>query len=613
MMMPRAGDIPVTFDTESTDGFRIGLMADFGLDMSDAEDITLDDIIYIDTTPNGGIIAGSNPGAMLIAVYRYLKKCGCRWLFPGIDGEWIPNVDALPAVKYRKMADHRYRGQCNEGAEFQANMMEVINFEPKIGLNSFMMEGDIPYGCYDSYFSRSGNSFRKKEKIQPSTVLQWRRQCEMEVQKRGLHLHGMGHGWTTDPFGLYFALDNTPEYIAPDVKNRFALVNGKRDVYGILANTNFCMSNAENRDIVAKYVADHAQVQNNLEYLHVWLSDGTNNDCECENCRDKRAADWYVILLNDIDAELERRGLNTHIVFIMYHATMWKPVEEKIKNTKRFTLLYAPITRKYTETYGETPDLSAVRPYVLNKNVFPKGMAECLGYLQDWKEVWPGDCFCYEYHFWRHQGYDPSGMYLAELLHHDVAALRKNGLHGMIEDGSQRSYFPTGLAYYVYGETLFDASSDFDELREDYLSHAFGENWRLAEEFLNKIRKHIDFAYLSGLMSADEEKGLYYNPEVSELAKQVPMIVREFAPVIEANLDQPYRAASVSWQMLEYLSIYVDMLSKAIAYKAVGDDENAKTAAKECFDKMSELEVYIEHWYDQHMIYYALKRVFGLE
>jgi len=61
------------------------------------------------------------------------------------------------------------------------------------------------------------------------------------------------------------------------------------------------------------------------------------------------------------------------------------------------------------------------------------------------------------------------------------------------------------------------------------------------------------------------------------------------------------------------LSIYVDMLSKAIAYKAVGDDENAKTAAKECFDKMSELEVYIEHWYDQHMIYYALKRVFGLE
>ena len=85
MMMPRCGEISIKYAPEAADGFRIGLMSDFGLDTSDAEDITLDDIIYIDADKSGGIIAGSNPVATLIAIYRYLRFCGCRWIFPGVD------------------------------------------------------------------------------------------------------------------------------------------------------------------------------------------------------------------------------------------------------------------------------------------------------------------------------------------------------------------------------------------------------------------------------------------------------------------------------------------------------------------------------------------------
>ena len=147
MMMIYSGDVSISYMPDATDGFRIGLMSDFGLDTSDAEDITLDDIIYINTTPEGGIIAGSNPVATLISVYRYLRFCGCRWLFPGIDGEFVPSVEALPSVNYRKLADHRYRGQCNEGAEYQHNMIETIDFSPKIGLNTYMLEFDNPC-CY---------------------------------------------------------------------------------------------------------------------------------------------------------------------------------------------------------------------------------------------------------------------------------------------------------------------------------------------------------------------------------------------------------------------------------------------------------------------------------
>ena len=58
------------------------------------EDPTLDDAIAIDVRSRQGIIAGTNPRAVLIATYRYLTELGCRWVRPGTDGEIIPAVDA---------------------------------------------------------------------------------------------------------------------------------------------------------------------------------------------------------------------------------------------------------------------------------------------------------------------------------------------------------------------------------------------------------------------------------------------------------------------------------------------------------------------------------------
>ena len=70
MMMPRCGDISIEYKPDATEGFRLGLMQDFGLDVSEAPDVELDDILHIDTDENGGIIAGDNPRSVLLAVYR---------------------------------------------------------------------------------------------------------------------------------------------------------------------------------------------------------------------------------------------------------------------------------------------------------------------------------------------------------------------------------------------------------------------------------------------------------------------------------------------------------------------------------------------------------------
>jgi DNA segregation ATPase FtsK/SpoIIIE-like protein len=73
--------------------------------------------------------------------------------------------------------------------------------------------------------------------------------------------------------------------------------------------------------------------------------------------------------------------------------------------------------------------------------------------------MWEGDTFCYEYHFMDFQYFDVSNMFMSKILYDDICALKSQGLSGIIEDGSQRSYFPTGFQFHVYGETLFEAAA----------------------------------------------------------------------------------------------------------------------------------------------------------
>ena len=62
MMMPGCGEIDIAYNPKATSGFRLGLLEEFGLP-NEAEDPAMDDIVHIDPTEQGGILAGSNPAA----------------------------------------------------------------------------------------------------------------------------------------------------------------------------------------------------------------------------------------------------------------------------------------------------------------------------------------------------------------------------------------------------------------------------------------------------------------------------------------------------------------------------------------------------------------------
>ena len=607
MMMPECGEIFIKYAPDAKDGFRLGLMSDFGLDTSEADDIELDDILHIDADENGGIIAGSNPRSVLMAVYRYLQENGCRWLFPGIDGEFIPMQDIKP-VRYHKMADMRVRGQCNEGAEIQSNMMDTIDFTPKIGLNTYMLEFECPCVYYDRFYKSTFNPNHDPEPVTPEQIVQWKRQCEAEISKRGLQFHDMGHGWTAEPFGLdttyrwRFGEAEAANAPVPEGSRQFlAMTDGKRKVHARgPMNTQFCMSNPEARRLVVNYISDYAANHQNVDFLHVWLADSTNNHCECEECRKKIPSDWYVILMNELDRELTARKLHTRIVFISYCDTAWPPLEENLENPKRFSILSAPISRSYTESVPENVDDATYPPYERNKiKLFPK-VAPYIKCAKEWQEICRAPLILYEYHFWVNQYYDPSAIKFARVIYDDTINYKKHGLNGLINDCSQRSYWPNGFAFFVYGQTQFDTSVPFETLLEDYFSHAYGDDWREVLKLFEKIGKALDSEFISGNRSINPKISKFYNPTVANDLRSMKAIAEDYKDFIDAHRVCEYRAQTVAYKLLRYYMEYCVGLAECLTLKCYGAGEEARKMFERFYTEFNrhewELATYCDHY-----------------
>ena len=620
MMMPECGNVEISYNLEAKEGFRLGLMQDFGLDVSDAKEPDLDDILYIDTDACGGIIAGDNPRSVLLAVYEYLRQNGCRWLMPGVDGEFIPMQDIKP-VKYRHAPTSRYRGWCNEGSEYQSDMLDAIDFVAKVGMNVFMLEFFTPMSYYRSYYTHVQNTMnRAPEPVSQKQVLQWKRQCEAEISKRGLMFHDIGHGWTTQPFGIdadlrSISADEINARLSDEQKQFLALcalTGGKRAVWRFGTCTQFCMSSPKARRIVAEYVADYALSHSNSDYLHVWLADDRNNHCECDECQKKIPTDWYVMLLNEIDEELTKRNLNTRVAFIAYRETAFAPETVTLNNPDRFAMLFAPSGRRFSIPLSKAEKLTEAPRYVRNKNI-PMTTAETLYNFKDWMKVWDGANLAYEYHFYRHFYYDMGGISLANIVNDDVKFYGANNIHGVIEDGSQRCFFPTGLVFYTYARTLYDSSLTPEEIKKEYFETAFGEDWQKFADYLEKLGKTFGHEYFSSEANIDTGRSEWYNPEKVDDLKAVKEVVAEGRKLIAEHYNSDYRVRTVSVRLLEFHADYAEMFADALVSKCVGDDEKALEKYEIMRAECGRRELEFERWYDHAAAFSHFDRWFRAE
>lgn len=603
MMMPEGGEIEITYAPQAKDGFRLGLLEDFGLPF-EGEDPKLDDVLHIETDTQGGILAGSNPRSVLFSVYRYLRENGCRWLYPGIDGDYVPMQDIVP-VSYHKLADHRYRGFCDEGYTSQTNMLECIEYYTKLELNTFNLEFFNPVNYYNRYYGHMQNeTHRMPEPVSDTQVLQWRRMCETELGKRGLHVTGIGHGWSGRAMGFPEnpkAAGNEKDDInllTPEQRSCIAMLDGERKLYtGRLFFSQLCMSNPLVQEKMSDAVVEYAKNHQNYTRITFSLSDGSKNYCECPECIKMRPADWRNIILNKIDEKLTAAGLDTKIGFSMYVDTMFPPEHIKLNNPSRFAMSYCPITRDYTTSITEDTPVPEVPEFIYNGWKAPT-TEEGYALLKQWQKCFSGDFFCYEYHFWRTQYRDPSGYYLAKRLYEDVRSLKTMGVAGMVEDGSQRSAFPNGFPVYIYAETLMNRDCDFEVVRADYFKHIYGSDWQKVDAILRNVSKAFDFEYMQGLHSEKPEFSQFYAPSrVSRLAA-VHDLAEQIRFHFAKHKNMPVRVQTVSWRLLNRYAEWLDWMADIVTLKAQGRDYEAKALSVKFTNEFGAYELELERYYD---------------
>ena len=479
MMMPECDDIAISYEPDAKDGFRLGLLEDFGLP-NEATNVKLDDVIHVDTDEQGGILAGSNPRSVLFAVYRFLRLNGCRWLFAGPDGEYIPR-QAVTAQNYHKLADHRFRGHTTEGDPSFEQVLDYIDFHAKQELNFYGPMGIHTY--HYRYYNHDRNDMnRDPEPVSASLVDQWKGVFLAELKKRGMFLKDGEHGQVAQTIGIEpferAAYKKGEKVLTEEQKSKVAMIGGKRDLFRKdIYYTNLCLSRPELRTKYVQVLADFAESHRHIDLIGLSFADGNHNHCECENCRGRRPSEYLVMIANELDEELTKRGVDTMFNFSTYVDMMFAPQVEKIKNPDRFYIQFTPITRSYTGSITENTVFPEPGAYH-ERNVWdaPKSIEDCAAHLLAWRKNFPGPCYGYEYHFWRAQYRDPGLMDISRRVYEDILSLKLMDMQGYLQDGSNMSFFPHGFHGHIYAEALMDRDCDYDATMEDCVAHL--QAWR---------------------------------------------------------------------------------------------------------------------------------------
>jgi hypothetical protein len=295
-----------------------------------------------------------------------------------------------------------------------------------------------------------------------------------------------------------------------------------------------------------------------------------------------------------------------------FNQSLHEILKETIKNHKRFSLLVAPITRTYTMTLPDTPSEITLRPFERNKLVSPKNLEESFAYLKEWDKAYVGSKMSYEYHFWRHLFSDPSTLTMARRINEDVKAYKANGINGMIQDGSQRCFFPSGYVFYTYARTLLDPSLTEEDIRKDYFSAAYGENWEEFYSYLERLGELVDFNYFYGLDSENHKVSPYYSPKKAEdfaLAKE--HIKKVGRPLIEKHFNSDDRVKTVSVRLLMHHADFTEMLCDALIKKALAKDDEADRVLSDFRVEFGKRESELELFYDHSLAFKQYTFVFS--
>lgn len=527
-----------------------------------------DDAFKINVTNGKGTITATNERAVLIGIYHFFKKQGCRFLRPGKDGEYIPQIEKCVDVNETWYAKVRHRGTTsmqlwNKQAGYQS-VIDYLDWLPKMAMNTFFNELEDYYDFIKTEFAKN-TPYDEGIILSYESYLKGHKKTMEELKKRHLLYHNAGHGWTIK---MMEGIDCLTFNAVDDKCNNteiLALTNGKRQIFNQKPmHTNLCYSNENVRKGLAKLVLEYALSHPETDFVHFWLADFFGNLCECENCKQKRHSDWYVMILNEIDCILTEAGCDMKVVFLIYFELLYPPITERPNNPDRFVLMFAPYGRDFSKPYSYwTP--KDYKPKL--NNDFTRAdmdMSLYLKQLSDWQKVFEGDSFVFDYMFFDHTYFENlCHVNHSKVLYDDCMTIKDYGLNGKIECGYVRALTPTAVAFYTMFTELFYGNTNYDELYKDYFESMYGKDQKVSD-FLEYISSLMPYEFTKN------QRNYFTAEEKSNIVKIIERSKR-FKDEI-SNIVADNKMTKTNYR---YFSEFINILiAYGNALKAKSDNEN---------------------------------------
>lgn len=572
-------DEKVVISKKSENGITLGCDSE---NLPKVEDKVFDDAIYIDIKNGKGVIFGTNPRAVLIGVYRYLKELGCAFIRPGADNEVIPLVNYKEKeVFVSEKASYRHREVCIEGAVSFEHVSDMLDFIPKIAMNGYYMQFLKPYGFFRKWYNHEDNPYIEAEPKTDEELDKYLDALDEEIEKRGLLYFAVGHGWNSNPLGINASYWDKEEEPTEEIRQYLAELNGKRDWFeGIPLDTNLCYSNPKVQNLMTDYAVNYCKEHKNVDCIVFWLADRVGNTCECSECKKGIFSDHYVKLLNLLDEKLTKENIKTKVAF---SSKFNLPVKEKFNKTDRIIKMSCPIFRNQAGGYPDVitedylPKLPVFNENETQYNRIFNSIPHNVAKFNMWNKFYGGDTVIYDYQLIWYIHETPGYMFSAETIGKDVKNLKVMGLNGMNSCQVQRLFFPTALPMLSLAENLWDRTTDFDKLTKRYFNQAFGEDG----EKLKNLLLRIDHPEIIKRMETcgdalawEETKGNKTVKMLSDSYKAAEEI-KILAQDNVKNNNHP-KAVKKSWEYIsyypEFAKLYTDML-----VASYGEDDIKKT------------------------------------
>ena len=550
------------------------------------KDPTLDDSIAIDIEGGCGYITGSNKRSVLIAVYRFFREAGVAFVRPGRDGEIIPRLDSYAIkVKLAESAAQRYRGICLEGSAGYEHIVEMIDFAPKIGMNIFFTQLWRPTFALTRWYENKRSPAYIPEGLTEEAEIAIVREYERAIFKRGLNHHTMGHGWIPSILGEKTGIwhgASREDLLTEENRELVAEIGGVRVLHnGSAVDTSFCYGNPRARSLIVDEVVKYAKAHPEVDTLHFWLADQPDNQCECELCRDTLPADFYVDMLNELDEALTKENIGTRIVFLAYLELFWTPKRARIKNPDRFILLFAPIRRPYerplsAQTEGE------MFPFARNAWKNPCTNFSALHYLNEWKNIFPGECILFDYHLMWDMYNDLFGEESGRILGIDMAELPKNGMCGMISCQGMRLGIVGALPMRLMANALWSGVTDYKSECDRFYIDTYGEDADKCRKAIAALKEALDPNILRGVRKIGNEH--------IAVCKKAKKAIEKLTPTIKAHTRDENFARRISYIYLECAINLGDMLLDFLIAAIEKNDSEAKRIWSDVLREISEIE-----------------------